>query len=138
MDDLEPVAEALPRREAAAAPVRIEIVGLSVYTHHGVGEAERALGQRLVFDVALELRDCRATQTDELEDTVDYGVVSRAVAEAAQERSYLTLERLCAAIADRILERHGADSVTVRAAKPEPPMAVAVDEVAVELTRVRA
>lgn len=138
MDDLEPVAEAPQHSETAPATVRIEIVGLSVYTHHGVGEAERALGQRLIFDVALELRDCRATQTDALEDTVDYGAVSRAVAEAAQERSYLTLERLCAAIADRILERHGPDSVTVRAAKPEPPMAVAVEEVAVELTRVRA
>ncbi len=136
MSELEPVAPAPPQRDGA--PVRVEIVGLSVYTHHGVEEAERALGQRLIFDVALELPDCRATQTDELGDTVDYGAVSRAVAEAAQERSYLTLERLCAAIADRILERHAADSVTVRAAKPEPPMAVAVDEVAVELTRLRA
>ncbi len=137
MDDLEPVAEALPRREAAAAPVRIEIVGLSVYTHHGVGEAERALGQRLVFDVALELRDCRATQTDELEDTVDYADVCQQVALAAQERSFKTLERLCSWVADRMIDRYGADSVTVRAAKPEPPIALPVDEVSVEVWKER-
>lgn len=109
--------------------------GLSVYTHHGVGEAEREVGQRLVLDVALELESCEATATDRLEDTVDYGEVTREVAAMAQARSYRTLERLCAAIADHLVDSHPSASVTVRAAKPEPPIALAVDEVAVALSR---
>ncbi|HEV2075578.1 MAG TPA: dihydroneopterin aldolase, partial [Thermoleophilaceae bacterium] len=119
------------------APVRIEVSGLSLYTHHGVGEAEREVGQRLLVDVSLELDHCEAVATDRLEGTVDYGEVCQEVALAARERSYSTLERLCAAVADRILRRYPADSVTVRAAKPEPPMPLAVEEVAVEVTRER-
>jgi dihydroneopterin aldolase len=113
--------------------VTVEVVGLSVYTHHGVGAAEREVGQRLVFDIDFELGACDATVTDRVEDTVDYADVCEQVYLAAQERSYKTLERLCSAVADRLIERYGAESVTVRAAKPEPPIALPVEEVAVEV-----
>ena len=113
--------------------VSVEIIGLSLYTHHGVEEAEREVGQRLVFDLSFELGECDAVVTDRLEDTIDYADVCQQVALAAQERSYKTLERLCSAIADRMIERYGAESVTVRAAKPEPPIALPVEEVAVEI-----
>jgi dihydroneopterin aldolase len=113
--------------------VSIEISGLSLYTRHGVSDAERELGQRLVFDVAFELDDCDATVTDRVEDTVDYAEVCEQVALAAQERSYRTLERLCAAVADRLVARFGAESVRVKATKPEPPIALPVDEVSVEV-----
>ena len=113
--------------------VTIEIQGLSLYTQHGVSDAERELGQRLVFDVAFELDECDATVTDRVEDTVDYGEVCEQVALAAQERSYRTLERLCTAVADRLIDRFGAESVRVKAAKPEPPIPLPVDEVSVEV-----
>lgn len=113
--------------------VTVEISGLSLYTRHGVSEAERELGQRLVFDVSLRLPNCDATVTDRVEDTADYAEVCEQVALAAQERSYRTLERLCTGVADRLLERFGAEEITVRAAKPEPPIALSVDEVAVEV-----
>jgi 7,8-dihydroneopterin aldolase/epimerase/oxygenase len=118
---------------ASSPAVSIEITGLSLYTRHGVSEAERELGQRLVFDIAFELDECDATVTDRVEDTVDYAEVCEQVALAAQERSYRTLERLCAAVADRLMDRYGADSVRVKAAKPEPPIALPVEEVAVEV-----
>ena len=120
-------------RAATSPAVSIEVTGLSLYTHHGVGEAERELGQRLVFDIAFELDDCDATVTDRIEDTVNYAEVCEQVALAAQERSYRTLERLCAAVADRLIERFGAESVRVKAAKPEPPIPLPVDEVSVEV-----
>jgi 7,8-dihydroneopterin aldolase/epimerase/oxygenase len=120
-------------RQAVAPAVTIEISGLSLYTRHGVSDAERELGQRLVFDVVFELDECDATVTDRVEDTVDYGKVCEQIAFAAQERSYKTLERLCAAVADRMIDRFGAESVRVKAAKPEPPIALPVDEVSVEV-----
>jgi dihydroneopterin aldolase len=119
--------------EADEPSVTIEITGLSLYTRHGVSEAERELGQRLVFDVVFELDDCDATVTDRIEDTVDYADVCEQVALAAQERSYRTLERLCSAIADRLSQRYGAESVRVKAAKPEPPIPLPVEEVSVEV-----
>jgi 7,8-dihydroneopterin aldolase/epimerase/oxygenase len=131
-DDLED--DALDDERSSAAPaVTIEISGLSLYTRHGVSDAERELGQRLVFDVIFELEECDATVTDRVEDTVDYGKVCEQIAFAAQERSYKTLERLCTAVADRMIDRFSAESVRVKAAKPEPPIALPVDEVSVEV-----
>ena len=120
-------------RDASEPTVSVEITGLSLYTHHGVGEAEREVGQRLVFDISFDVEDCDATVTDRVEDTVDYADVCQQVALAAQERSYRTLERLCSAVADRLIDRYDAESVTVRAAKPEPPIPLPVEEVAVEV-----
>ena len=119
--------------EATEPSVTIEITGLSLYTHHGVEEAERSVGQRLVFDLSFDLGECDATVTDRVEDTVDYADVCQQVALAAQERSYKTLERLCSAVADRMIDRYGAEAITVRASKPEPPIALPVDEVSVEV-----
>ena len=123
--------------EASDPLVTIEIVGLSLYTHHGVDAAERAVGQRLVFDLSFDLSECDATVTDRVEDTIDYAEVCQQVALAAQERSYKTLERLCSAIADRMMDRYNADAVTVRATKPEPPIPLPVEEVTVEVWKER-
>jgi 7,8-dihydroneopterin aldolase/epimerase/oxygenase len=123
--------------EASEPLVTIEIVGLSLYTHHGVEPAEREVGQRLVFDLSFDLSDCDATVTDRVEDTIDYAEVCQQVALAAQERSYKTLERLCSAIADRMMDRYNADAVTVRATKPEPPIPLPVEEVTVEVWKER-
>jgi dihydroneopterin aldolase len=115
--------------------VTIEISGLSLYTHMGVSAAEREIGQRLLVDVRLDIGECDATVTDRIEDTVDYGEVCEAVSLVAQQRSYRTLERFCAAVCDRLLERYEAHAVWVKAAKPEPPIALPVSEVSVEVWR---
>ena len=124
-------------QEAAEPSVTIEITGLSLYTHHGVEQAERDVGQRLVFDLSFDVASSDATVTDRVEDTVDYADVCQQVALAAQERSYKTLERLCSAIADRMIDRYDAEQVTVRATKPEPPIPLPVEEVSVEVWKER-
>jgi dihydroneopterin aldolase len=123
--------------EDLVASVEVELRGLSVYTHHGVTEAEREVGQRLEIDVSFDVPDCDALLTDRLEDTVDYAEVTDIVVLAATERSYKTLERLCQVIGERLAERFGSGSVSVRAAKPEPPLPVAIEEAAVEVTHQR-
>ena len=117
--------------------VEIELRGLSIYTHHGVTEEEREVGQRLEFDVTFDVPDCDAVLTDRLEDTVDYAEVCDIVVLAATERRYKTLERLCKVIGERLMERYRCESVRVRAAKPEPPLPLAIQEVAVEVTQER-
>lgn len=133
-DDLEP-GEPYEDEEASEPAVTVEISGLSLYTRHGVSEAERELGQRLVIDITVELADCDALVTDRVQDTVDYAEVCEQVALAAQERSYRTLERLCSAIADRLVDRYATDSVRVKVSKPEPPIPLPVEEVSVEVWR---
>jgi dihydroneopterin aldolase len=115
--------------------VTIEISGLSLYTRVGVTEAEREVGQRLLLDLRIDVGEVDATVTDRIEDTVDYSQVCQTANLVAQQRSYKTLERLCTAIADRVIDQFGAHAVWVKAAKPEPPMALPVSEVSVEVWR---
>ncbi len=118
--------------------VEVEIRGLSIYTHHGVTDAEQEVGQRMEFDLTLEVPHCDAVLTDRVEDTVDYSEVCDIVALAATERSHRTLERLCQVVAERLMERFDCESVRVRAAKPEPPVPYTVQEAGVEVTLERA
>jgi dihydroneopterin aldolase len=122
-------------RDAGAESVTVEISGLSLYTHHGVTTAEREVGQRLVIDLRLDVGEADATVTDSIEDTVDYAEVCNTVALLAQQRSHRTLERLCSTIADRLLADYELEGVWVKASKPEPPIALSVDEVSVEVWR---
>ncbi len=136
-DDEELGADEFDEDGGGDTDVTIEVTGLSLYTHLGVTEAEREVGQRLVIDLRLEVGECDAIVTDRVEDTIDYAQVCEAVALAAQQRSYRTLERLCAAVAQRLVEHFGAESVWIKIAKPEPPIPLPVEEVAVELWRER-
>ncbi len=115
--------------------VTVEIAGLSLYTHVGIGAAEREVGQRLLFDITIDLGESAATETDRIEDTVDYGEVCQLVALVSQQRTYRTLERLCTVIADRLIEDFAAEAVWVKAAKPEPPIPLPVEQVSVEVWR---
>jgi 7,8-dihydroneopterin aldolase/epimerase/oxygenase len=132
--DLEDEGE-LDDDERAPEAVTIEITGLSLYTHHGVSEAEREVGQRLVLDLRLDIGESDATATDSIEDTIDYAEVCQLVALIAQQRSHRTLERLCSTIADRLIADYELESVWVKATKPEPPIALSVEEVSVEVWR---
>src|SRR5687768_4822682 len=121
-------------RNGPDSTVEVELRGLSIYTHHGVSDAEQEVGQRLEFDVSFDVPDCDAVLTDRIEDTVDYGQVCDVIALAATERDYNTLERLCRVVGERMMERFGCEAVQVRAFKPEPPLPVSVRELAVEVT----
>src|ERR1700709_2530072 len=99
----------------------VELRGLSIYTHHGVSDAEQEVGQRLEFDISFAVPHSDAALPARREDTGDYAQVCDIVALAATERSYKTLERLAQVIGERLMERYGCDSVRGRGGKPGPP-----------------
>jgi dihydroneopterin aldolase len=134
-DEFDDVGDADEEDEGSEPEVTIEISGLSLFTHVGVSAAEREVGQRLLLDLRLDVGECDATLTDRIEDTIDYGQVCDVANLVAHQRTYRTLERLCGAIADRLLEQYDAQAVWVKAAKPEPPLALPVTEVSVEVWR---
>ncbi|HSS04727.1 MAG TPA: dihydroneopterin aldolase [Solirubrobacterales bacterium] len=123
-----------PNGNGIESRVEVELRGISIYTHHGVSDAEQEIGQRLEFDISFDVPDCDAVLTDRIEDTVDYSEVCDIVALAATERSYRTLERLAQVVGQRLIERYSCESVRVRASKPEPPLMLAIQEVGVEVT----
>jgi dihydroneopterin aldolase len=126
-----------PNGSGIESRVEVDLRGVSIYTHHGVSDAEQEVGQRLEFDLTFDVPDCDAVLTDRIEDTIDYSEVCDIVALAATERSYRTLERLAQVVGERLIERYGCESVRVRAAKPEPPLPISIQEVGVEVTQER-
>ena len=51
---------------------RIAIQGINVLGHHGVDEAERQVGQRLIIDMDLYLDLTSAIAGDDIRKTVNY------------------------------------------------------------------
>ena len=117
----------------------ILVQGLRVLAHVGVPEAERAQLQPLSVDLALHVDLDDAARSDDVADTVDYGAVSVAVADAITAEPVALLERLAAIAADAALgvdERTRAVTVTVTKLRPPIPRDVASS--AVRLHRERA
>ncbi len=113
--------------------MRIELHGVELYGYHGVGEEERAAGQRFVYDVELEVGERGAD--DRIEDAVDYREVASCLREVAG-RQFRLLEALASAIADALVERFAPERVTVRVRKPEvSPAGVTLDYAAATVER---
>lgn len=115
----------------------IELAGLVVFGHHGYLEEERKLGQRFLVDLEADV-ESDATESDRIEDTVDYRRLAAVVREVFAGRETLLLERLAGAIADTILERFAAVvRVRVRVRKPDVVLDPPVEHAAVLVDRTR-
>lgn len=99
---------------------------------------EREMAQPLRIDLVIgaDLHD--AALTDELSDTVDYGLVAEQVAATVSSSKHILLERLAGEVADLVLGFARVDDVEVRVTKLRPPIPLAVESTAVQLFRTRA
>jgi len=120
---------------AAPARDRVTLRGLSGFGRHGVFDVEREQGQRFVADVVCTLDLAPAARSDDLADTVDYGVLAADVVADIEGAPLHLIEALAERIAVTCLNRPAVDSVEVTVHKPEAPMPVSVADVAVTLTR---
>ena len=117
--------------------MRIELRSLVVFGHHGYLEEERRLGQRFLVDLWVDVRGS-ASDTDRIEDTVDYRRLAELVREVFAGRERLLLEGLAGAVADGIVERFSAvEHVRVRVRKPDVVLDPPVEYAAVVVERSR-
>lgn len=119
----------------ATSPDVIEIRGIRGFGRHGVFDHERADGQEFVVDVRLELDTRPAAASDDLADTVNYGVVAEQVHKAIETDPVDLIETLAQRIADLCLadERVTATAVTIH--KPSAPISVPFDDVVLTVQR---
>ncbi len=113
----------------------VAVEGIALRGRCGVTAEERAVGQTLVVDVRLAPHDMSALTTDRLDDAVDYGRVVALVREVVEGGEFNLLERLAAAVGDRIWESFALSWLEVAVAKVAPPVSVPVDAARVEVTR---
>lgn len=116
---------------------RIELRGLRVRGHHGVFEHERTDGQEFVVDLTLWLDLRSAAISDDLADTVDYGVLAQLAHDIVSGEPRDLLETVGGQLADEIMTDDRINACEVIIHKPSAPIDLAFDDVAVATRRSR-
>jgi len=84
----------------------------------GVPEWERMLPQTVLLDIEIDMPHSRSCQTDDIQDTIDYGQVVVQVRQSLAEKSFRLVEALAEHVCQLILVSHDTQRVKVRVAKP--------------------
>lgn len=116
---------------------RISLRGLRVRGYHGVFAHERRDGQEFVIDVVLSVDTSTAGRSDDLSDTIHYGVLAEELAADVARDPLDLIEALAQRLADRCLTDPRVEEVEVTVHKPQAPVTVPVADVSVTITRRR-
>jgi dihydroneopterin aldolase len=116
---------------------RIELTGLRVRGNHGVYDFERRDGQEFVVDAVLELDLAPAARSDDVTDTVHYGELATALAAVVAGEPVNLLETLAERLVRVCLDDPRVQAATVTVRKPQAPIPLSFDDVAVTLRRAR-
>jgi dihydroneopterin aldolase len=116
---------------------RIKLSGLRVFGRHGVLPEERTAGQPFVVDVVIGVDTLSAARTDKLAETVDYGKLAGRVADAVGRDPVDLIETVAQRVADLCLDEPRVADVEVTVHKPEAPVGVQFDDIAVTIHRSR-
>ena len=112
---------------------RIRLEDIKIYAHHGVFEEETQTGTYYLVNLELEVDLEKASRSDELEDTVNYALVSAIVHEEMK-----TPSKLLEHVAGRILRRlhqefEQISALRIAITKISPPMKGEMKGVTIEL-----
>ena len=116
---------------------RIVLRGLRGHGRHGVYPEERESGQPFVVDVALTLDLEPAGRSDDVADTVHYGELAQRVVAIVEGEPVALIETVATRIADMCLGDRRVETVEVTVHKPQAPVGVPFDDVAVTVVRSR-
>jgi dihydroneopterin aldolase len=117
---------------------QILLVGIHGFGYHGLLEHERTNGQDFYIDLVLEVDLYAASQSDSIEDTVNYAEITDLVVAEITTNPISLIEKLAGRIAQRILHSFiKVNSVTVTVHKPQAPVSASLKDIAVQITRTR-
>lgn len=116
---------------------RLDLRGVEAFGHHGLFDFERENGQRFIADVSLGLDLEPAARSLDLAKTVDYGSLAQGIHDAISNDPVDLIETLAFRIVDLCLAETSVQWVSVTVHKPEAPIAVTFDDVAVTIERSR-
>ena len=97
---------------------KILITDLLARGHLGVPEEERANPQDILINLTIFADVRRCGQSDNIEDTVDYSLLSKQVVKLVEKSSRHTVEALASDIANLCLALPLVEGVRVRVDKP--------------------
>ena len=116
----------------------IRINGIKAFGYHGVFAEETKNGQDFLVDVELILDLEKASISDDLADTVDYGAICDLVIAAISGKPFKLIEKLAGVIADEILASQGLVEIAlVTVHKPSAPVNAVTSDISVMVIRTR-
>lgn len=116
----------------------IRINGIKAFGYHGVFAEETKNGQDFLVDVELILDLGKASISDDLTDTVDYGAICNLVVTAITGAPYKLIEKLAGVIADEILATSNLVEIAiVTVHKPSAPVSAVTSDINVMVIRTR-
>ena len=116
---------------------RVVLRGIRAQGRHGWYEHEQRDGQLFVVDVVLHLDLAPAAASDDVGDTVHYGELAQQVVAAIEGEPVDLVETLAQRVVDLALAYPRVEEVEVTVHKPEAPVGVPFEDVAVTLRRGR-
>lgn len=116
---------------------RLSVTGIEAVGHHGVLDVERRDGQVFTVDLTLGLDTAPAADSDDLNDTVDYGNLVVAVKKAIEHDPVDLIETLAQRIADVCLTDTRVEWTEVTVHKPHAPIEATFTDVTLTITRSR-
>ena len=105
---------------------RIELRGLTVRGNHGVFDHERRDGQDFVVDITVWIDLAAAAASDDLADTVDYGVLAQRAADIVAGPPRQLIETVAGEIAEDVMTDERVHAVEVVVHKPSAPIPLTV------------
>jgi len=100
----------------------IELEEMEFYAYHGCFKEEQVVGNRFLVNVSLETECALATQTDDIQDALNYVTIYELVKEQIMQNSHL-LEHLTKRIIDTIMAKFpNVIKLKVKVSKMNPPM----------------
>lgn len=91
---------------------------VKVQTRLGVPEWERMTPQTIILDIEIGYDLSKACKSDDVADTIDYGIVVERIRNTLSENSFQLVEALAEHICQLILNEFEALNVKVKVAKP--------------------
>jgi 7,8-dihydroneopterin aldolase/epimerase/oxygenase len=115
----------------------LTLTGLRATAHHGVFAHERENGQEFVIDVSVWLDSRAAAASDDLAETVNYGVLAEEVVSAVERDPVDLIETVAERIARVALAHPGVLRTRVTLHKPSAPITVPFADVSITIERTR-
>ena len=116
---------------------KILLENVRVFTNHGCLTEEELIGSEYRVDLEVTTDLTKSSQTDDLNDTVDYVYLNKVIKEQMAIRSKL-LEQVAKRILNRIFEDEPmVEEATVKVSKINPPLGGDVEKVTIQMTQKR-
>jgi dihydroneopterin aldolase len=114
----------------------ITIKGIWGFGYHGVFDHEAKNGQDFFVDLEIQIDLSKASVSDDLNDTVDYGALTNLVVEEITGERAQLIEKLAGRIADRIKNSYPEiKKISVTVHKPKAPVSAEVSDISVTISR---